>query len=539
MIDFSTASVLNYSHTPQFLGDNLRYRVAKNLSIQGWLISVTVSGVSGVYSGIDALLQGVNDYDDVILNGQNFGQGKILDFSFDRDDASKDVLYKKYTATIEVRDSGNLFNAFSGYYSGIDWSDAPILANFEENFSYSRNQDDTSQYSQTVNLRFNSGQSLPDTPINLAKTFASGFFSSLNLTGFLGLSYNKFYKQYFTETYNLIDNSVSYKQDVEFPAESGVYAVIFNHNYELSEDGIITVTENGSIKGLYAPVKDSTYSGLQWEMTQAWNRSSGVFSYYAPSGVYPLNQNPTKKSSTFNRFEGNASWELSYTNDPKYQSFYLWEYTTSIDVSADRVYTVTENGRINGLGRRLLDKYPNSLSGYQIVQSGISGRVADVYNQANPYPLNLNLISTTEGFSYYQGTISYSRSYNDNITLFPQSGIRKFELTISDKIPTQAVNKFNIIGVKELVQPTNQSTLGQRNIDVQIVGNRNLPIANYLNYAASQLSGYKNIGVDIWTSNVNYKFDPVNNQFSMSLAYNYDGIYKSFTDLIFSNNGIA
>jgi hypothetical protein len=541
MIDFSNASILSYTHTPQFLGENLRYKITKNLSIQGWILNpdFTGEGVDQVYNQINQLLSGVNDYDDIVLNGYDLGEGKILSFNFERNDANKDVLYKKFNATIEVYDSGNLFNALSGYYSGLTWNNSNALASFSENFSYTRSQDDVSQYSQNIALRFNSGHDLPDTPINMAKVFASGFFEALNLTGLLGLSYNKFYRQYLTETYNLIDNSVSFRQDVEFPQESGLYAVTYSHSYELSENGIITVGENGSLKGLFEPLKDTMYAGLNNELPQAWNRCSGIFAVYAPSGAYQLNQNPTKKNVTVNRFEGTASFDIEFTNDPKYQTTYLWEYTTTIDISTDRVYTVTENGKVEGIGRRLLDRYPHAASGYQIVKSGISGRVLDTYNQFNPYPLNLNLVSTIEGFSFYQGNVSYSQTFSDNITLFPTSGIRQCEISISDKIPTQATNRFNILGVKELIQPTNQSTLGERTIDVQMVGNRYLPLANYLSYASGQLSGFKNIGTDIWTSNVNYKIDPMNNKFSMNLIYNYDGAYKSFTDVIFSNSGIS
>ncbi len=111
-------------------------------------------------------------------------RGKVLDFNFEREDESKDVQKKKYQATIEVYATGNLFNAYTGYYSGINWDRAEILNNFNESFSYTKNQDSSSQYTQEISLRFNSGHNLPDTPIGMAKTFASGFFEALNLTGF-------------------------------------------------------------------------------------------------------------------------------------------------------------------------------------------------------------------------------------------------------------------------------------------------------------------------------------------------------------------
>jgi len=538
MIDFSLATVLSLNYTPQFLGDNLRYKVTQNLSIEGWILSSTFSGVSGIQSGINYLLSNPKDYDEIVLNGYNFGQGKVLDFQFDKDEQTRDVLYKKYTASLEVYSSGNLFNAVSGYYSGLTWENAQILDRFDESFSYTRNQDGSSQYSQQLNLRFNSGQSLPDTPLNLAKAFASGFIANTNITGFLGSDYSKNFHKYFTENINLIDSTYSVKYDVQFPIESGIYAINYNHSYSLDENGIINVSENGNIKGLYDPLMQGVHSGLAIEIPNSWARCSGLFAFYSPSGAYPLNPNPVKKNIKVNRFEGTADFEIAYTDDPRYQNTYVWEYTTTIDVSTQRVYTVTENGKVDGIGRRLLNKYPNALSGFNIVESGISARVSGIYDSVNPYPLNLNLTDSKVAYSYYQGAITYTQTFSDNITLFPTSGIRQFEFKISDKIPTQATNKFNILGVKELIQPTNQSTLGQRNIDIKMIGNRGLPVSNYLTYASGQLTGFKDIGTDIWTANANYSYDPVNNQFGLNVVYNYDGLYKNFTDIIFSNSGV-
>lgn len=538
MLDFSQATVLSYTHSPQFLGDSFRYKITKNITVEGWLLNLpNLSGVTGIYQDINTFLAGARDYDSILINGVNFGQGKITEIDFDRDDLFKDVKEKKYRASLLVYDSGNLFNAFSDYYSGLNWNNANVLENFEESFEYSRAADNSSSYSQQVNLRFNSGQNLPDTPIGMAKTFASGFFNALNITGFLGESYNRGYKQYYTESYNQIDNSVGFKREVDFPAESGSYAVTYNHAYELNTDGIINVIENGTIKGLYDPIYQSLQSGIAAEIPQAFNRCSGVFAYYAPSGCYPINANPIKKNNIINKFEGTANFSVQYTNDPRYFDIYVWEYTTTIDRNVERVYTVTENGKVDGIGRRLLNKYPNAESGYAIVKTGIFNRIATIYSGTNPFPLTLNPMSLSQGFASYEGIITYSSSYTDDITLFPASGIRKFEIEINDKLPVQLINKFNILGVKELVQPSNQSTLGVRDINVKMIGNRGLPISSYLNYASGQLSGYKNLGQDIWTSNAGYNYDPVNNNFVLNVTYNYDGVYKSFTDIMYNIPG--
>lgn len=536
MLNFQNAEILSYSHKPQFLGDNLRYKITKDITINGYILNLpNLSGVSGVLSGVNTFLNGSTDYDAIFVNNVNFGQGKILDISFDNN-PTNDVKYKKYKATFTVYDSGNLFNVLSGYYSGLNWNYAQVLDNFSENFSYALNDNGSSSYDQNISLRFNSGQAgtLPDTPIGMAKTFASGFFAACNLTGFLGINYNNNFKKFYTETYNLIDNSVSFKEHVDFLSLSGGYSTLYTHQLEIDENGIINVTENSQIKGLYDPLIQSALSGLAAEFPQSYSRCLEVYSGYGPQSSYIINSNPINKNVVINKFEGTVNYNVTYSDNPKYQNLYVWDYTTTIDRNEDRVYTIVENGKIVGLGRRNLDKYPNAISGYSIVKTGISTRASGAYLAANPYPLSLNEISSSEGRAPFEGTIGYSTTYTDDITLFPISGIKKYEFLITDKTPVQATNKFNIINFKEIIQPLNQSTLGQRDFNIKMYGARGTPLSTYLNYISGAIQPYKNLGNDFFLASCQYQFAPLENTLSMNLSYSYDGIYKQFSDIFYN-----
>ncbi len=534
MLNFQNAEILSYSHKPEFLGENLRYKITKDITINGYILNLNnLSGISGTYNGINNFLVGATDYDHIFINNVDFGQGKVTNVSFDNN-PTHDVKYKKYKASLTVYDSGNLFNVLSGYYSGLNWDNAQILDNFNENFTYNANDDGGYSYDHSINLRFNSGQNLPDTPIGMAKIFASGFFAACNLTGFLGINYQNNFRKTYQETYNLIDNSVGFREHVDFLNISGNYSAKFTHQLQINENGIVNVSENGEIKGLYDPLIQSMQSGLAAELPQSYSRCLDVYSGYGVTSLNNLNSNPINKNIVLNNFEGLATYSIGYSNDPKYQTFYIWDYTTTIDRSEDRVYTIAEQGRIDGIGRPLLDKYPNALSGYAIVRTGISNRIGMTYSGANPYPLKLNQISLTESRAPHAGNIGYSAVYTDDITLFPISGIKKYEFQITDHAPVQAVNKFNILNFKEIIQPNNQATLGQRDFSIRMIGARGTPINTYLNYISGAIQPYKSLGNDFFLSQCSYQFAPLENSLSMNLSFNYDGIYKQFNDIFYN-----
>jgi hypothetical protein len=94
MIDFSNCSVFSYSHTSEFLGDIIHYRTTKNLSIKGSVYALTnTEGVAPIWSGISGLVSSAIDYDSILLNGVDFGSGRINSISFTE---GNDVRKKDY-----------------------------------------------------------------------------------------------------------------------------------------------------------------------------------------------------------------------------------------------------------------------------------------------------------------------------------------------------------------------------------------------------------------------------------------------------------
>jgi hypothetical protein len=73
-IDFSNATLLGSSFKNEFFGDTFRYRSSRQLTVKGLVTSLTNTyGVSGIMTGIAVLESGSHNWDQIIINGYNFG----------------------------------------------------------------------------------------------------------------------------------------------------------------------------------------------------------------------------------------------------------------------------------------------------------------------------------------------------------------------------------------------------------------------------------------------------------------------------------
>ncbi len=185
MIDFQNADLLSLSSSNSFLGDGI-FRIGRiaNLTIEGNVLDLTNSaGVSGVLSGVQNLIYSSQDWQPVVLNGINFGSGKVNSWSFD---AGTYVRSTRYTCQIQIFDSGNLYNMTGSYYSGLQSlfnnpaTLTPLIRDLQETFNFNVSRENEYNYDYNVSLSLYSG--IGTNPIQLAQNIASGLLYSRGST---------------------------------------------------------------------------------------------------------------------------------------------------------------------------------------------------------------------------------------------------------------------------------------------------------------------------------------------------------------------
>jgi hypothetical protein len=133
---FNNVEVLGYDHQNNFFGEkSLFYSSLRTISIRGYILDLTNSnGVKSVFTDAKELIKVTQEFQEIIINGVNFGVGKVKSFSVD---SGNWVRYTQYEATIEVLLEVPIANINSSEFNGVNISNKKLnlLKSFSESFS--------------------------------------------------------------------------------------------------------------------------------------------------------------------------------------------------------------------------------------------------------------------------------------------------------------------------------------------------------------------------------------------------------------------
>lgn len=519
-LNFPNVTVLGLTQDARFFEAGFQYASFKRLSIAGNVQDLTVGfGITGTWSGQQGMLKTIQNnqnYQPLILNGVNFGSGRIDSMSFD---PGIDVQLKGYTANITVYDSGNLFNFTGLYYSGIDTSNFSQLNSLSESYSFDRKQNGGYGYVHNASIQFISGANQLFA-IGAAQNLAKTLFTGSNLGfAFYPAGTNKQGKRYVTETYNLIDNSCGFEERFDFDNDNGAYSTTYTTAVNLNEEGVVTATENGTIRGIENPNYQKALSAVNVEMTGSYYRCSGAANYYFPTGAILVND-PTVQGRSFDIFNNVIQYTVSFDNSPTNQKIYTWDYTLQA-AKQDGVTTVTEQGTIVGQGPNPTDAFANARAGFSIVQPGIPTRVTAMFTA--PYLPSTNYLeSKGETYAPVQGQLGYTYTYSNDPTLIANVGVRRVAVTEDDTPPIYLYNKLNVINQAEIAQLDYQGSVGSTNITVELEGDKTMGLYDFLPVAVAQFNTYAPVGNDMYVGGVSYSYDPNQNTVNAQLTWLYN-----------------
>ena len=513
IINFENASLLALTQESKFFGNVARYANVQKFNIEGNILSLTNGlGVTEIVSGISGFLTTLVDYQNISINGLDFGSGRILSANFDKSNDNW-VQSSKYNCQIETYNSGDLSSLISPYYTGITFDHFQCINTFTEDFNYSDNLG-KKNYTHNVSMQLYSGNG---NPITLAKQIATQLFNQTNLTGFINNFPNLNKKKFYTESYNQITNQCSWNETVELLGDSGYYSHEYTDSTTIGEDGNVSLKENGTVKGLVNPRYQASVSGMNEQKPLIFPRISGLFNNYYNSNFYPLFTQPITQQYNLNALEGTVNYSVEFSNSPKFNSGYSWEYVSKIDESKEGIFTINEQGKVAGLSRKTVNRYPDALSGYALVVTGIKTRCNDIY-QAATTNSGINLISSLVNSNQFEGSIDYDRNYSNDVSILSVTGIKKVLVEIQDSPAVFLANKFLIFNYGEILQNSSGlATTAKRSISLDSIGTRGMSIDSYVEDAKTRVANYINYKNDSFVQDVSFNLNPFNNNFSLKM----------------------
>ena len=517
ILNLPNVSLLGLTQNYKTFGAGFNYSNSKELSVNGLLTNFSaVSGVSGIWNSLSGVRINQN-FSSIILNNYDFGSGRINSISFDN---GQDVQTKGYTIGLEVFETGNLFNLTGNYYSGINTSSFQYLQDFSEFYKFNKKLNGGYSYDHNASIRFNSGVGNLNA-ITAAKTLAKSLFtgSSLGLLFYSGYT-SKIGKRFYTESYDLISNACNFVETFDFDADLGDYSLLRTNEFQLGENGIVNVTENGNIKGITFPTHISAVAALDTSMSGAYDRCTGVFAIYYTGAADPLINSPFAQSRTFDIFNNNLGYSLTFSNDRSNSGLYFWNYTQQTDYS-DGIAKITENGTIVGRGSNRTQSFLNAQNGLSYVKSGIFNRTLTNYRNQSLYT-GIFIEQKSEGFSPFQGVVDYNYVFTNEKVYPATGGVKWVKVSESNTNPIYLYTKFGIFNQGEIIQDQKNETLGNKSVRMDMKGEKGVTLDIYLENAKTIANTMIPSGSNTYIIDSNYNYDENNNSLELTVGWSYN-----------------
>jgi hypothetical protein len=537
-MDFQNVKALNYEHSNKYLGNNsMRYASVVRMTISGYILNLSnTSGALDIFTACKNLSDSLNINQEIIINGINYGLGRITTVSFDSGNWTR---VTEYSASIEIEKSAELASFSDSNFQNEIIQGVGEYAQHLEDFSesYDVEYDSNTNFvngSHSIDIKvsslFNGDKTL------FAKNLADFLFSSTNLDvlsqeGFIFPPELK-RRDIYSENYSLIDSSFGFKRNFSYYNSDSCYSKDRSVSVSLKEDGIIDVTESNNIKGecLEPDLISSARAGFNSELSGAYSRCNTIFDVYKNVSSDPLINKEVERSVVINNFTGEIEYSITFSNDKRRKNNYTHEYTLELSRDTEGIWEISESGTITGDGvLGTIEKFNTAFSGWSVEKNEIAGRISSIYSKASPKPpsATLKFITKNTKHAVHDGQVGYSYIYTDDFTLDMSSNIRRTILRIDENKGTRIHNDFIIPGgsAKYVVAQTlNQSNQSERAVNGELeISSSTLPFKgiDFFNQAVSLSNSKKGSGSDLYLDNFSFSSDEIEQSVSFQGSYKY------------------
>lgn len=497
-------------------------------------------------------------------------KGRLKTFAID---SSNQNQIATATMVIEEDLSGDNVSSLDGYYADFVKfpSQGAFVESISDQISVSRGES-SADFSHQINVKFRAIKpNGPENPlVKQAKAFADGIFASTNIVKLLS---DKFeteehisditgtgtnFKTFFSETYNTITNECSFSQTLSAEnvrsAGSNYYSHTATQSVSIASNGIVTMSEEGKIKGLLVNRLGSAEAGYITELAAAKNRLKELFNAYKnPECTEIVDVNFLSTTKTTDKFSGEITYSLKADNDPKNADL---DTANPIRTEKSRnysfdngIWTATESGTITSLktqsydGSKNDEKYPKLEAAYAeyknvISFSSIRNSLQDIIDAAgckddlSPFPTSRTL---TMGF--FKGVVQYEVSFSTDKRFAKNNTIKSLTVNGSTDYETIKKNEFLVpkapVLIQESAYKTSGKKAGSKQTSVKILGYRRNPTAygstfNYLlGQAKTLMNEIPDEGGENYIESASASCTPVNNvtfDLSVTKSRGMDGV---------------
>ena len=520
---FNDVEVLGYNHQNNFFGEkSLFYSSRRNISIRGYILDLTNDGgVETIFDATNRILKQNQEFQEIIINGENFGIGKVKSFSVDSETW---VRYTQYQADIEILLEVPIANIDSDEFEGIDINkQLYLIKSFSESFSLNfEAQNKILGGEHSIDIEYDANNKNINL-IKLAQSLATELLKTIPSNSNIAegnYTTRNNYKVLNSENYNTVTGKCGFKKSFSYSTlnTNKNYSFIRTHSVEIDENGIATASERCSIKAEFdvPSLYENSIIGYEEQVAGVYSRCNAVFQTYKTKFniLANLNQQFINKSVQVNKVNGDINFTILFDNDPKkINSSFIWEYVSSLDRTENGVWNASENGSVKGNGKLGSDaKYTNANTGWTSAKNGIFSRVTNFYNTeaTDSGGGTLKELAKVINRNKYEGFINYNYTYTNDPTIKDGSddGIKKIDIEKSDTglLP---ITKDFIIPNKKFALNQNRNLQKQGtyqvkvNMEIGCTSNNDFNSKTYFTKAKTFAGGKPSFGNDEYLESIN------------------------------------
>lgn len=538
---FNDVEVLGYNHQNNFFGEkSLFYSSRRNISIRGYILDLTNDGgVETIFDATNRILKQNQEFQEIIINGENFGIGKVKSFSVD---SGTWVRYTQYQADIEILLEVPIANIDSDEFEGIDINkQLYLIKSFSESFSLNfEAQNKILGGEHSIDIEYDANNKNIDL-IKLAQSLATELLKTIPSNSNIAegnYTTRNNYKVLNSENYNTVTGKCGFKKSFSYSTlnTNKNYSFIRTHSVEIDENGIATASERCSIKAEFdvPSLYENSIIGYEEQVAGVYSRCNAVFQTYKTKFniLANLNEQFINKSVQVNKVNGDINFTILFDNDPKkINSSFIWEYVSSLDRTENGVWNASENGSVKGNGKLGSEaKYTNANTGWTSAKNSIFSRVTNFYNTeaTDSGGGTLKELAKVINRNKYEGFINYNYTYTNDPTIKDGSddGIKKIDIEKSDTglLP---ITKDFIIPNKKFALNQNRNLQKQGtyqvkvNMEIGCTSSNNFNSKTYFTKAKTFAGGKPSFGNDEYLESVNYSSNETDKTISYEATYKY------------------
>lgn len=598
MLIFNEAQALSLTHRLDYIGESFNYRNVQNYSIRGKMISNSATdevsaigfsyyGESGmwipfpsgspyttgtydtfighysidgglayvdlqgansifqdapplydIWEGMDSVKSQFSDFQEIILNGVSIGSGRVTSIRFPE---SRDARQSNYQVDFEVYKTGDLSNwSGAGYQTPIQSQLCKYVEGLDETFSFNYNKDGSIVYNRNLAFGLINSNISDSGYIPSVKQFASGLFYGNPAFAAALSQFPSYYtssgNRVFSESYNIFEGRFSFSEEFIGGIENQPYYWDKSYSLSVGNNGVNTVSENGSVIGTALPKYDSAKSGINDVFSTSLGRLTEFYNNYA--GLFC--DDTLKLKNTLKKIDapaGRIEYALTYDNDPFGGIGYYITRSIDIEKGQGGEFRASERGTItSNIGENPEEKVLNSANYFKNnIESGIGGRVYDSYFDFPDFcgcsgvktTGDIALFGKNMTFEESSATVSYDYQYKSlcGYEIYNDFLI-SFDREIKNTTHNVAVEITPYSG--EIAQRQNTSSLIVETQTIEAIGNLgSLSIEDYIGACSQRIS--PPASNTFFMSDCSYNFTPDQSRMEMNVTFQYTG-YRDYTN---------